>query len=155
MKVVQKISVFVLITFIITSSLGISFYLHQCGCRETTLLDIEAGYAEPKAFCCCSDENDDHKKTACANNIEEDDCCNESYFFLLIPFAPEKVNYIISVYDGKIIAQSTAYVSSSATRQMTDKISTLPNSPPTFRTGKDHIIFFHQMKIPSPSSKVS
>ncbi len=91
MKVVQKIFTYALLMFITLSSVGISFYLHQCGCRETTLFSFEAGYSEPTEFCCCSVEPKTSKNASCSNEVDEEKCCQEQYFFFLIPFGPEKV----------------------------------------------------------------
>jgi hypothetical protein len=148
MKVIQKISVFALIVFLITSSVGISFYLHECGCREATLFSFEAGYSESVDFCCCSSEQVSSNDNSCDKELDNEGCCKDKYFFLLLPIAPDKVKVNIPSLNEKIIPQiiKPLIVFDETSANTGDTISN--ESPPGTKSGKELVYFISQIKIP-------
>jgi len=152
MKVVQKIFTYALLMFITLSSVGISFYLHQCGCRETTLFSFEAGYSEPTEFCCCSVEPIASENTSCKNEVDEEKCCQEQYFFFLIPFGPEKVTSDVKPFIGKIFNSLSPVMVIYSEASRISQQSIKPDPPPLLITGKQFVYFIQQIKIPFPIS---
>ncbi len=150
MKIVHKISVFILLLIITLSSVGISFYLHECGCRQSTFLSIEAGYSEADEFCCCSTEPASTQENACDNNLDEEKCCKEKYFFLLLPVGPDKVKVSVPDLQVKFIAQISSLQTSynEISDNPIDAISI--HSPPGRKSGKELVYFISQIRIPFP-----
>jgi len=150
MKVVYKISSLFLLVFITLSSVGISFYLHECGCRETTLFSFEAGYSDPEEFCCCSVQTPSTAESSCCDEVEKEECCKDQYYFILLPFGPEPSTSITKTYDVKILSSlNIALVSSDEFTRPTEPVIRL-HSPPVVLGGKLLIYFTHQIKIPFP-----
>ncbi len=150
MKIVHKISVFILLLIITFSSVGISFYLHECGCRETTLFSFEAGYSEPEEFCCCSVQTPSTAESSCCDEVEKEECCKDQYYFILLPFGPEPSASNTKTYDAKILSSlNVAPVSTDELSKPTKPVIRL-HSPPVVLGGKLMIYFTHQIKIPFP-----
>ena len=150
MKVVQKIFTFLLLMFITISSVGISFYLHECGCRDTTLFSLEAGYSEANEFCCCSAEPQSTTENSCSNEVAQEGCCKDQYYFILLPFGPEKTTTEIKPLFGKTLnLLSTAVVLESEALNLRQP-EMQPNPPPLLLSGKLFVYFIQQIKIPFP-----
>jgi hypothetical protein len=150
MKIVHKISVFILLLIITFSSVGISFYLHQCGCRETTLFSFETGYSAPDEFCCCSVQTPAAGESSCCDEVEKEECCKDQYYFILLPLGPEPIASNTKTYDVKILSSlNTALVSPDEFSNPTEPVTRL-HSPPVVMGGKMLIYFTHQIKIPFP-----
>lgn len=150
MKVLKKIFVFILLGFITLSSVGISFYLHECGCRQTTLISIEAGYSEADAFCCCAAEPESSKSSSCDSGLDEEGCCKDKYFFLLLPVGPDNAKVSTPDLKVKIIAQINFLPAPE--NEIPDFTSgeISIHSPPAIKSGKKLVFFLSQIKIPFP-----
>ncbi len=150
MKVVYKIFTIVLLLFITISSIGISFYLHQCGCRQTTLFSFEAGYSESDEFCCCSAELQQAGDTSCNSDINDEKCCKEQYYFILLPLGPEKAAQKIQPFDGKLFKISVSSLATMIDMPNLDEPAPPAPLPPLLSGGKSFVLFSHQIKIPFP-----
>jgi hypothetical protein len=151
MKFVHKISVFILLLIITFSSVGISFYFHQCGCRETTFLSVETGYNKPAAFCCCETDVAVSNTSDASRSIENEDCCKDQYVFFLLPFGPEKNTDTPVVVDYKIISHLfDNFVATEIESPKAVNDTPLLHSPPDLRAGKELVYFISQIKIPFP-----
>lgn len=132
--------------------MGISFYLHQCGCRETTLLSVETGYNKPASFCCCAPDPVISNPSDATRTVENEDCCKDQYVFFLLPLGPEKITNNPVVVDYKII--SHLFDNSVASEIESPKAvneTPLLHSPPDIRSGKELVYFISQIKIPFPA----
>jgi hypothetical protein len=148
MIVRNKIFTFILLGFIISSSVGISFYLHECGCRHKTLFDLKAGYSEAGTFCCCSSEPIRSNNSPSDNNVKDESCCKDKYFFLLVPFGPEKEKVNVPFFQFKIIEFSAIYFFiDDEAPEINGNFLTI-HSPPGRFSGKDLVLFLQQVKIP-------
>lgn len=151
-KVVQKIFTYVLLLFITLSSVGISFYLHHCGCRETTFFSLKAGYSEADAFCCCSMEPQSPEINSCSNELTQEKCCKEQYYFILLPFGPEKVTSDVKPLFGKTLNLLNTAMILKSDRANTLEPELKSSPPPLLLSGKLLVYFTHQIKIPFPIS---
>jgi hypothetical protein len=151
MKILHKISVFILLLIITFSSVGISFYLHQCGCRETTLYTIETGYTKPTEFCCCAVEMPKSDHPLAGHQVEAESCCKDHFYFFILPIGPDKADTFFSSIDGKTIAFiNPASILDTDEHYITEAVPML-HSPPALLTGKQLIFFIQQIKIPFPA----
>jgi hypothetical protein len=149
MKIVHKISAIVLLVLVTLGSAGISFYLHQCGCRETTLFSVETGYNKTSPFCCCSVEPAGSKPLNASPAFDNEDCCKDNYIFFLLPFGPEKDANSHFVVDYKIASLLfNTSIASETELPKAEKDTPLPHSPPGLRAGKELVYFISQIKIP-------
>lgn len=152
MKFVKKIFAIVLLLFITISSIGISFYLHHCGCRNTTLFSFEAGYAEPNTTCCCSTEMPVTSKSSCCDEVKTEKCCNDQYFFLLLPLGPEKIASVFKSWDVKIFSSVIPGINLNENLLKRPELVLHSISLPQIISGKLFVFFTHQIKIPFPKS---
>jgi len=150
MKVVNKISTLILLVFITLSCMGISFYLHECGCRESTFLSIEAGYSEADEFCCCSTEPASAQESACDSDIDEEKCCKEKYFFMLLPVGPDKAKVKLPDLQVKFIEQISTSQTSGDESSIRNSDARSIHAPPGMKSGKELVYFISQIKIPFP-----
>jgi hypothetical protein len=148
---VKKISGFILLCILLFSSLGISFYLHQCSCRGTNLYSIGTGLSEPKAFCCCSKNDSGSDECEIPEAIKGDNCCDDVVFFYLVPFAPDKIVSLIPLVPAKTFLSASAAILIETTKITEQEFYPLQHSPPGELTGKNLILFIQQIKIPFPA----
>jgi hypothetical protein len=151
MKILNKIFAFIMLALITLSSIGISFYVHECGCRETTLFNVETGFNKSPAFCCCGPDSVIPNASDTSRSIENEDCCKDQYIFFLLPFVPESNTTNIVVLDYKIISHliDNSIATHTDSPKAINEIS-LPHSPPDIRSGKELVFFIGQIKIPLP-----
>lgn len=149
---IKKIFTIILLGFIIAGSAGISFYLHECGCRQTTLLSIEAGYSEADAFCCCSAEPEFTESSSCDSGLDEEGCCKDKYFFLLLPVGPDNAKVSTPDLKVKIIAQISFLPETENEIPDITSGEISIHSPPDIKSGKKLVFFLSQIKIPFPIS---
>jgi hypothetical protein len=151
MKILNKIFAFIMLALITLSSIGISFYVHECGCRETTLFDVETGFNKSPAFCCCEPDLVVSYPSDASRSVQNEDCCKDKYVFFLLPFGPEKNSNSPIVVDYKII--SHLFDNSVRTEIESPKAfneTPLPHSPPDIISGKELVFYISQIKIPFP-----
>jgi hypothetical protein len=150
MKVVNKIFTLILLVFITLSSAGISFYLHECGCRQSTFFSIEAGYSEADEFCCCSPELVSAQESACDCSLAEEQCCKEKYFFFLLPVGPDKVKVSLPDLQFKLIAQiNTSKIDDIKSSSINSDARSI-HAPSGIKSGKELVYYLSQIKIPFP-----
>jgi hypothetical protein len=150
MKVVHKIFTILMLMFITVSSVGISFYLHQCGCRNTTLFSFETGYSGPDEFCCCSVQTPTGGESSCCDEVEKEECCKDQYYFILVPFGPENITTVVKLQDGKISGTVIPGLVLMSGLSNLCRHAPRPNPPPFIVSGKQFVYFTHQIKIPCP-----
>lgn len=150
MKSIKKISGFILLTIILFSSVGISFYLHECDCRGTNLYSVGTGFSGPKSFCCCSSETPISSSCDLVDTFDADGCCKDLVYFYLLPFGPEKaISGFLKFSDKVLFSFVPVKVSETGHTLKTETIPLL-HSPPDKLSGKNLIYFIQQIKIPSP-----
>jgi hypothetical protein len=150
MSITKKLSGFFLLIIIIVSSLGVSFYLHECECRGSNLYSIGTGFSGSQDFCCCSNENIVYSSCNPKGNIHKEGCCKDFVYFYLVPFAPEKVASVIPFLPEKNLV-SFIFIKLQVLNQITEIISyPLLHSPPEKLSGKNLVFFIQQIKIPFP-----
>ncbi len=151
MKVLKQISVYVLLLIIVFSSLGISFYLHQCHCHQTLYVSLGTAFTEPKASVCgtscstVSHRNNDNL------SIGKKGCCRDYLYFYLLPVAPD--------YAAPQIASASQiqlFVPTTTTIEMVEispskEIIPFFHHPPPLLSGKSLVYFIQQIKIPFPA----
>jgi len=152
MKVVKLISVYALLLLMLFSSLGISFYLHDCHCRHEVLVSVGVGFTEPEPESCCSSCG---SKPALENHglsISRKGCCNDYVYFYILPVTQDNVI-------PKVIHQLVANVFKTiATNVDKTEFSSFPREiipalhpPPLMLPGRKIIYLFQQIKIPNPA----
>lgn len=149
---VKQISIYALTALMLFSSLGVSFYLHDCDCRHTILLSVGLGFSEPEPVVCC---------TSCSAKppIKENDglsiykhgCCQDHVYFYLLPVAQDNVipplTHIFVVQVFKTVIPTFDNLKFTMDREA---ISFL-HSPPLIFSGRKIIYLFEQIKIPFPT----
>lgn len=144
----NKIFTFALLGLITFSSVGISFYLHECGCRHKTLFELKAGYSAASEFCCCSSEPIKSNNSLCGNNVKDESCCKDKYFFLLVPFGQEKERVNLPFFQFKILEIiAISFIVNDEAPEINGNFFTY-HSPPWRLSGKDLVLFIQQVKIP-------
>jgi len=150
MKIAKQISGFILLLIIILSSVGISFYLHECDCRGTNLYSIGTGYSVPKSFCCCPSETLISANCDLDGYIDAEECCKDLVYFYLLPFSPEKDYTGLTKLNEKVLFSFIPVNISEAGQPVETKAVPLYYSPPDKVSGKNLILLIKQIKIPSP-----
>jgi hypothetical protein len=150
MKTIKKISGFIMLAIILFSSMGISFYLHECDCRGTNLYSIGTGYSGPKSFCCCPTKTQIYVNIDLEGSIDAEGCCKDLVYFYLLPFSPEKDNTGLPRLSEKVLFSFIPVNSSETVQSIETKTIPLFLFPPDKLSGKNLIFFIQQIKIPSP-----
>lgn len=150
MKVTKKISGLILLTIILFSSAGISFYLHECSCRGTNLYSVGTGFSGAQSFCCCSAEIPDSGACDLISTIDDEGCCKDVVYFYLIPFGPDKTATVLEKVSEKILSSASLLIISEFIQPVKEKLIVRLHSPPEKRSGKNLIFFIQQIKIPFP-----
>jgi len=152
MRRVKLITLYFLTVLMLFSSLGVSFYLHDCGCRHTFLLSVSLGFSEPEQMVCCTScpakppikEND-------GLSICKQGCCRDYVYFYLLPVAQDNViptlTHIFVVQVFKAVIPTFDNLKFTLDREA---ISFL-HSPPLIFSGTKIIYLFKQIKIPFPT----
>jgi hypothetical protein len=151
MKVFKQISVFAMLLMMIFSSLGISFYLHNCHCSGDTTVGLRTGLSDDKMGSCCTSCSPTTGKTNQEPAFSKTDCCQSRVLFYLLPVAPDQsVKYFSPLAGIALFNIVTAFIADTKPAFLGQSFS-LIHDPPAQRSGKLLIYFIRQIKIPFPA----
>lgn len=151
MKKLKQIFIYTLAALILFSSLGISFYLHHCGCQHTILVSVSVGFNEPEPETCCSSCNPKPSTYEDGLSFSRKGCCQDFAYFYLLPVTKDNVfQQLTHVLVTQIIKAiiSTPEISDFS---FAGEIFHFLHSPPLLFSGRKIIYLLHQIKIPSPA----
>lgn len=133
------------------SSLGISFYLHDCNCRHTVYVNIGLGFSEPEPEVCCSSCAPKSEKKVHGVSVDRKGCCQDYVYFYVLPVTKDNVVTQMANLIPTQVFREVAEVSDHYSFSPSGKEITCFHSPPPLKPGKDIIYQFQQIKIPFPA----
>jgi len=133
------------------SSLGVSFYLHDCGCRHTFLLSVGLGFSEPEPVVCCTSCSAKPTQENDGLSICKQGCCRDHVYFYLLPVAQD--NVILHLTQIFVTQVFKTAITSDERIEFTWAGESNPflHSPPLIFSGTKIIYLFKQIKIPFPT----
>ena len=148
MKILKQTGVFSLLLLMIISSLGISFYLHNCSCSGDTSIGLGTEFSDHNMGSCCTSctagsENKHHEPA-----FTKKGCCQNWLYFYLLPVAPDHAVKYLSPLTEKILFNIISVFNADTAPESLDRSFTLMHDPPAPRSGKLLIYFLRQIKIP-------
>jgi hypothetical protein len=148
MKILKQTGVISLLLLMIISSLGISFYLHNCSCSGDTTIGLGTESSDHNMGSCCTSctagsENNHHEPA-----FTKKGCCENRIYFYLLPVAPDHAVKYLSSLTEKILFNSISVFIADTTPDALGESSPLIHDPPAQRSGKLLIYFIRQIKIP-------
>lgn len=151
MKILKQTGVFSLLLMMIISSLGMSFYLHNCSCSGDTTISLGTGFSDHKMISCCSSCNTVSGKNTQEPAFSKQGCCKDRLYIYLLPVAPDHVVQYVSPVTGNFLFNVfTAFVANNEPSALVGSFS-LIHDPPIQRSGKLLVYFIRQIKIPFPA----
>jgi len=140
-----------MLLMMIISSLGISFYLHNCSCSGDTTVGLGTGLSDHKMGSCCTSCSITPGKTNHEPAFSKSSCCQDRVYFYLLPVAPDHaVKYFSPVAGIVLFNIVSAFIADTKPASLGQSFS-LIHDPPAQRSGKLLVYFIRQIKIPFPA----
>lgn len=151
MRILKLISTCFLAALMLFSSLGISFYLHDCNCRHAFYVNIGLGFSEPEPEVCCSSCASKTEKKNHGVSIDRKGCCHDYVYYYVLPVTKDNVVAQITNLIPTNLSKAVTEISDQYHFSLAGKTNTCFHSPPPLKPGKDVIYLFQQIKIPFPT----